>query len=289
MSAILKQQKTVPRILASGALLVLLGLAGCASGPNANPHDPLEPFNRGVYKFNDVVDSAVLKPVATAYQDVVPSLVRRGVNNFFANLQDAWSIVNNGLQLKGNAMGDSMARFGVNSFLGIGGIFDIATDLQIEKHTKDFGQTLGYWGVAPGPYLVLPLLGSSTLRDTAALPVDWQGDLAGTIQHVPTRNAVMVIKVVDGRANLLKASAMLDQIALDKYTFTRDAYLQRRRSTIYDGNPPEEKSSELFTEPTDGSELQAEVLADAPAQAIAETPAETLVTAGLPGVEKVKP
>ena len=289
MRVILMQQKTVRRTLAGGAMLVLLVLAGCASGPNANPHDPLEPFNRGVYKFNDAVDTALLKPVATAYQDVVPSLVRRGVNNFFANLQDAWSIVNNALQLKGNAAGDSMARFGVNTFLGIGGIFDIATDLQIERHTKDFGHTLGYWGVAPGPYLVLPFLGSSTLRDTAALPVDWQGDLAGSIQHVPTRNTVMVVKVVDGRANLLKASDMLDQIALDKYTFTRDAYLQRRRSSIYDGNPPEEKTSALFTEPKNWSEPQTKVLADAPAQALTETPVETLITAGLPGAEKVKP
>lgn len=283
------QQKSVRRTLVSGALLVLLVLAGCASGPNANPQDPLEPFNRGVYKFNDAVDVAVLKPVATAYQDVVPSLVRRGVNNFFANLEDAWSIVNNGLQLKGEAMGDSMARFGVNSFLGIGGIFDIATDLQIAKHTKDFGHTLGYWGVAPGPYLVLPFLGSSTLRDTAALPVDWQGDLAGSIQHVPTRNTVTVVKVVDGRANLLQASAMLEQIALDKYTFVRDAYLQRRRSAIYDGNPPEEKSSDLYIAPTDWSESQSEVMPETPAQAPTETPAETLTVGGTPLVEKVKP
>lgn len=282
-------QQTIRRTVGTCVMLVLLVLAGCASGPNANPRDPLEPLNRGVYKFNDVVDRAVLKPVATAYQDTVPSLVRRGVNNFFGNLEDAWSIVNNALQLKGDATGDSMARFGVNTFIGLGGIFDIATDLQIEKHTKDFGHTLGYWGVGPGPYLVLPLLGSSTLRDTAALPVDWKGNIAGNIAHVPTRNTLTVIKAVDDRANLLKASTMLDQIALDKYTFTRDSYLQRRRSAIYDGSPPDDKSGELFYQPLDWSAPQSEILVETLPEPLTETPAETLITAGLPDIESTKP
>jgi phospholipid-binding lipoprotein MlaA len=229
----------------SGSLVLslLLGvsvLAGCASGPNANPHDPLEPFNRGVYQFNDAVDTAVFKPVATAYRDVTPRLVRQGVGNFFGNLQDAWSAVNSALQLNGSATSDNLGRFMVNTFIGVGGLFDVASDLGIQKQTKDFGLTLGHWGVGPGPYLMLPLLGPSTVRDTAALPVDSQGDMLGSLMDVPTRNTTMAVRIVDRREGLLKATEMLDRIALDKYSFVRDAYLQRRRSAVYDGNPPED-------------------------------------------------
>lgn len=230
------------RIIAVMGFLVVL--AGCATGPNADPRDPIEPFNRGVYRFNDALDTAVLKPVATAYRDVTPELIRRGVGNFFANLEDSWSFVNNALQFKGQAAGDSLARFGINTFFGMGGVFDVASDLSIERHSRDFGQTLGYWGVAPGPYLVLPLLGPSSLRDTAALPVDMAGDLVSQVSHIPTRNSAKVIRIIDNRSELLRASDMLDEIALDKYSFIRDAYLQRRRNAIYDGNPPEERFDE---------------------------------------------
>jgi phospholipid-binding lipoprotein MlaA len=254
-------------------LLITLVLSGCASGPQADPRDPLEPFNRGVYQFNDAVDRAVLKPVATAYHDGVPSLVRLGVNNFFGNLEDAWSFVNNTLQLKGRAAGDSFFRFGVNTLLGLGGILDVASEMAIEKHTKDFGHTLGYWGVKPGPYLVLPLLGSSTLRDAVGRAVDTQGDIVNGLSDSKTRDTLTVVRVVDTRANLLQASAMLDELALDKYTFIRDAYLQRRRSAIYDGNPPEEETLDAVQVPLD-------VVQSAP---------DTLNTAGLPGDEKVKP
>lgn len=221
-----------------------VALAGCATGPNADPRDPIEPFNRGVYKFNDAIDTAVFKPVATAYRDATPELIRRGVGNFFANLEDIWSFVNNALQFKGQAAGDSLARFGMNTFIGIGGIFDVASDLSIEKHARDFGQTLGYWGVAPGPYLVLPLLGPSSLRDAVALPVDMAGDLVSQVAHIPTRNSAKVIRIIDNRSEFLRAGDMLDEIALDKYSFIRDAYLQRRRNAIYDGNPPEERFDE---------------------------------------------
>lgn len=229
-----------PRGVVISALLGVALLAGCASGPNANPKDPLEPFNRGVYQFNDAVDTAVLKPVATAYRDVTPRLIRQGVGNFFGNLQDVWSTVNSALQLNGPATSDNAGRVMINSLIGLGGIFDVASDLGIQKHTKDFGLTLGHWGVASGPYLMLPLLGPSTLRDTAALPVDSQGDVVGNLNHVPTRNTTMAVRIVDQREGLLKATEMLDKIALDKYSFVRDAYLQRRRSAVYDGNPPEE-------------------------------------------------
>jgi len=221
-------------------MLGLLGMVGCATGPTANPRDPLEPFNRGVYQFNDVLDRAVMKPVATTYQAVLPSPLRRGVHNFFANLQDLWSGVNNALQFKGQPAANSFVRFGVNTFIGLGGILDVASEMKIESHTKDFGHTLGYWGFGPGPYLVLPLLGPSTLRDTVALPVDIQGNLVSGIDHVPTRNSTIALQLVDKRASLLEATAMLEEVALDKYTFTRDSYLQRRRSSIYDGNPPDD-------------------------------------------------
>jgi phospholipid-binding lipoprotein MlaA len=281
----------VPRIAASGvvpglwltAALVFVSLAGCASGPNANPRDPLEPFNRGVYKFNDTVDKAVLKPVATAYRDVTPVRVRQGVGNFFGNLEDIWSFVNNALQFKGQGAIDSLKRFGVNTFMGWGGVFDVATEMDIEKHTKDFGHTLGYWGVAPGPYLVLPLLGPSTLRDTAALPVDWKGDLVSNVQHVPTRNTATVVRVIDERSDLLKAGTMLEEAALDRYSFTRDAYLQRRRSVIYDGNPPEDNGGEIS--PTSAGVSQTLGPTSMPTDVVIET----LTKTGASGDEKVKP
>ena len=228
------------RALAGVFLLGSLAIGGCASGPAANPRDPLEPFNRGVYQFNDVVDRAVVKPVATAYRDVLPAPVRTGVSNFFNNLQDGWSVVNNALQLNVEATGSSLMRFGVNTFFGLGGILDIASEMQIERHTKDFGHTLGHWGVGAGPYLVLPLLGPSTLRDTAALSVDSAGNFVSGIEHVPTRNSLTALSLLDRRAKYLSASDMLDQVALDPYTFTRDAWLQRRRNSVYNGNPPDE-------------------------------------------------
>jgi phospholipid-binding lipoprotein MlaA len=227
----------IPRLL-----LIFLGLimAGCATGPNANPADPLEPFNRGVYKFNDAVDRTVFKPVATTYRDVTPTLVQRGISNFFNNLEDAWSVVNNVLQLKGEAAGDSFFRFGVNTFMGLGGVLDVATEMRIERHPEDFGQTLGYWGMGPGPYIVLPILGPSNLRDTVALPVDIKGDAVTHVEDVAARNSLWALRATDDRADLLKAEAVLDQAALDKYSFIRDAYLQRRRNAVYDGNPPDE-------------------------------------------------
>jgi len=232
-------------LLESGLMRTVLvalsvALTGCASSPNAHPRDPLESFNRGVFQFNDTLDRAVVKPVATAYRDVLPSPVRTGVTNFFNNLQDVWSAVNNALQLKAEGAGNSLVRFGVNTVFGLGGLIDIATDMRIERHTEDFGQTLGYWGVAPGPYLVLPMLGPSTVRDTAALPIDFQGNLVSQVEHVPTRNSATALKLVNLRSQLLQTTDMLEQVALDPYTFTRDAFLQRRRSAVYDGNPPDE-------------------------------------------------
>lgn len=221
-------------------LLTVLLLTGCASGPNANPADPLEPWNRGVYKFNDALDRTVLKPVATAYQESTPELVRKGVGNFFANLEDAWTMVNSALQLKGQDAAESLTRFWVNTLMGLGGVLDVASEMQIPRHNEDFGQTLGYWGVGSGPYVVLPLLGPSTVRDTAALPADWYGDPVTHTDDIAVRNSLIAVRAVHKRANLLKQEGLLEGAALDKYSFLRDAYLQHRRNLVYDGNPPEE-------------------------------------------------
>ncbi|RZL67877.1 MAG: VacJ family lipoprotein [Variovorax sp.] len=216
-------------------------MAGCATGPGdsrANRVDPFESVNRSVFRFNDAIDTAVLRPVATGYRDVVPSMVRTGVANFFGNVSDVWSLANNVVQLKAQNSAETFMRLNVNTFFGLGGLLDVASDVGIERHREDFGQTLGRYGVPAGPYLVLPLLGPSTVRDTAALPVDRYGDGLSAIQDIAWRNAFYALRVVDARANLLRVSQMLDDAALDKYSFTRDAFLQRRLSEVHDGNPP---------------------------------------------------
>ncbi len=205
-----------------------LTLAGCASGPHANPRDPFEPYNRTVTDFNDGVDRAVLKPAADAYRVVVPSPVRTGVSNFFANLGDMWSFVNNVLQFRGSEAMDSLVRFNVNTVFGLGGVLDIASEMGIPRRKTDFGLTLGRWGVPTGPYLVLPLLGPSTVRDTAALPIDVQGNPLRDVDPVSARNQLYVLRVVDKRASLLAAGNVLETAALDKYSFTRDVFLRVR-------------------------------------------------------------
>jgi phospholipid-binding lipoprotein MlaA len=214
--------------------LALALLAGCASGPGAQPHDPLEPLNRGVSDFNDAVDSAVLKPVATTYRDVTPDLVRTGVSNFFENLRDVWSSINAGLQLRPKEATENILRFGINTAFGFGGVFDIASEMGIERTRLDFGQTLGRWGVPAGPYLVLPFFGPSSVRDAAGFGVESRGDLVWELDSVSARNSLYTLRAVETRANLLRATTMLEGAALDKYSFTRDIYLQRRQSQIED-------------------------------------------------------
>jgi len=231
---------------ATGATRAALSVAalalvtGCATGPNANPADPLEPLNRQVARFNDTVDDAVLRPVATVYQRVLPSPVRTGVNNFFGNLSDVWSFVNSVAQLKLQDSAQTFMRVNVNTFFGLGGLLDIATEAGLDRHSEDFGQTLGRWGVPSGPYLVLPLLGPSTLRDAAALPLDFRGDPLSYVSEISVRNSLYALRLVDLRSNLLRASQLLDDAALDRYTFTRDAFLQRRRNEVHDGDLPDD-------------------------------------------------
>ena len=222
------------------ALLWVALLQGCASVPNPDPRDPMESWNRGVYGFNDALDRAVVKPVATVYRGVLPQWMRSGVGNFFNNLEDVWSIVNNALQLRGRDTGDSIGRVMVNSTVGVVGLIDVASELNIERHTADFGLTLGRWGVGAGPYVVLPLLGPSTMRSVVALPVDWKGNLVNQVADDATRYGLTGLNLMDTRAQYLQAGSVVEEAALDQYSFMRDSYLQRQRNRVYDGNPPDE-------------------------------------------------
>ncbi len=218
------------------ATLFGLMLSGCASTAN---NDPLEGFNRGVYKFNDVADKAVIKPVAGAYKAVLPSPVRSGVNNFFSNLNTFVSAINDLLQFKFDKAAEGAGRFVINSTFGIAGLVDVASMDGIEKRNEDFGQTLGHWGVGSGAYIVLPFLGPSSVRDTTGLVVDTLAfDPISYVEDPATRNVARTIKLIDKRAQYLPASDLLDEAALDPYAFMRDAYFQRRNSQIHDGNVP---------------------------------------------------
>ena len=231
------------RHLIAAIVLILVGaVSGCAHN---NPRDPLEPFNRGVYTFNDTVDNMILKPVATGYRAVLPQFARTGVRNFFSNLDDITVTVNSLLQFKlPQALSDA-GRFLINSTVGLIGLFDVATHLGLEKHNEDFGQTLGYWGVGSGPYLVLPLLGPSSVRDGLGRVVDVYTDVLWYIDHIRTRNILLGTRVVSNREQLLDAEKIVDTAALDRYAFIRDAYLQRRRNLVYDGNPPPEVEEDV--------------------------------------------
>jgi phospholipid-binding lipoprotein MlaA len=223
------------------ALLTLL-LQGCAgirpSGVAADPRDPWEGMNRRVYAFNDSVDRAVIRPVALAYDRVTPSPVRAGVRNFLGNLGDVWTAANAGLQLKGRAASESFMRVVINSTLGLYGLLDIASEAGLPKYKEDFGQTLGYWGVKPGPYVVLPLMEPGTLRDTAALLLDMQAKPGQFFNDSGMRTGLTVLGLTEKRAGLMLASDAVQQAALDPYSFVRDAWLQKRENEVYDGNPP---------------------------------------------------
>lgn len=248
---------------ASVAALALLVLQGCATTAAPNPRDPWEPFNRQMTEVNEGIDRVVLRPSATFYREKVPPLVRTGVSNFFNNLSDAWSAINALLQFRLQAAEENFARFHVNTMFGVFGIFDVASDLNIERHREDFGTTLGRWGVPAGPYVVLPLFGPSTLRDTAALPVDIHYDLVNQVDPTGTRVGLSTLRVVDRRSNLLRASSVLEEASLDRYAFIRDAYLQRRRAEIW---RPEGESVEVPPPLTEEPRYDLEPPPEAPAQ-----------------------
>lgn len=245
------------------ALAAAATLGGCAAP--ANPRDPFEGFNRAMFKFNDTVDDVALKPAATVYKSVLPSFVQTGVNNFFGNLADVWSSANNLMQGKGEAGMSDFTRVMLNSSFGILGLLDIASEAGLPKHNEDFGQTLGHWGVKSGPYLMLPLLGPSTLRDTVALPLDIKADPWGYKDPVYLRNIGTATRVVDKRAGLLDATNLMEEAALDRYEFVRDGFLQQRESKVFDGegNPRKRKDGKKNADADPDVDVAAPVAAQA--------------------------
>jgi phospholipid-binding lipoprotein MlaA len=226
----------------TGRASLVLGvamLAGCATTQNK---DPLESLNRKVYGFNEALDAVLIKPVAVGYATVTPSPVQTGVANFINNIKDVWSAFNLFLQGRPGEGAKEVLRVGVNSTLGLAGFVDVATDMRLDRHNEDLGQTLGVWGAPDGAYLVLPFFGPSTVRDAIALPADQYFMPSSTLQESRDANGMRFLQVVSARAQALRATDLLDDVALDKYAFVRDAYLQRRRNMIYNGEPPDEQS-----------------------------------------------
>ncbi len=221
------------RVLALFAACAVL--AGCATGPDANPDDPLEPMNRAIFTVNDKVDEYVATPVAKGYRAVTPQPVRSAITNFYSNISDVGNFANNLLQGKGVDAAESLMRVAINSVLGIGGLIDIATPAGLQKHSQDFGLTLGVWGVPSGPYLVLPVFGPSSFRDGVGLYVNFWFDPT-TYAQPAVRNSLYGMNIVDVRTNLLGATDLVTLAALDKYAFIRDGYIQRRRYLIDGGS-----------------------------------------------------
>ncbi len=202
--------------------------------------DPWEGFNRSMFAFNEVIDADLLLPLTSAYVGLVPELVRMGVTNFFNNLQDAWSAVNNLLQGKPEQSTIMALRFAWNSTFGLAGVLDLATELGMERTPEDFGQTLGVWGMGPGNYLVLPFFGPSTVRDTIGLPLDLAASPIWAVNDASFRPWTTGLRTLDIRSQLIGATQLLDTMALDKYSFVRNAFLARRMNLVFDGNPPDD-------------------------------------------------
>jgi len=231
----------------ASALLLVLGATGCATlPPNAgqDPRDPWEKVNRNVFAFNEGLDAAVLKPVAELYAKL-PDGVRECFSNAFSNLRGPSTAINNALQGKPDEAVSDVGRFLVNTTFGLVGCFDPATDLGLERHREDFGQTLGVWGFGPGPFVVLPVLGPSSVRDAVGiLAVEPFLDLNFYIDYPGVEYSILALRIVNERAELLPADRLISEAALDRYSFIRDGYLQRRRSLVYDGNPPREPETD---------------------------------------------
>lgn len=226
---------SIARGLAVGALL-LVSTSGAVADESS--HDPYEGFNRSMFAVNEVVDKYAAKPVAQVYDAALPLPVKAGVGNFFGNVGDLWIGVNNALQGKFANAGSDLGRLAINLTLGIFGLFDVASELGLDKHDEDFGQTLAVWGVGDGPYLFWPIIGPRNVRDTAGWAADLYVDPVGNVDPVAVRNSLVGLRFVDLRASLLPADKVIDEAALDKYSYIRDAYMQRRRNQIFDGRPP---------------------------------------------------
>lgn len=223
----MKKVRTITAVVAAGAML-----SGCATGPNRNPADPFEPMNRTVFKINDTVDTHIAVPIAKGYQKITPTPVRTAVSNFFSNLGDLGNIANNLLQLRITDATQDLMRVAMNSLFGVGGLIDIATPAGLPKHHQDFGLTMARWGMPAGPYIVLPVFGPSTVRDGIGRAVDVRFNLLNYIEPA-VRNTMYGVQFVSARSDLLGATDLLQQAALDKYSFVRDAYLQQRKSLTY--------------------------------------------------------
>ena len=234
--------RRIKALMVSMIVLVSLSfLGGCAT---TNPRDPLEPMNRAIYSFNDGVDNAVFKPLAEGYRAVLPPFARTGISNFFSNINDVLIALNNLLQGKiVNAVTD-LGRVVVNTTIGVLGFMDVATEFGLEKHNEDFGQTMGYWGIGDGAYLVIPFLGPSNVRDAVGRFVDYKTDPVTYVESVRARNVLWGTRALSNRAELLDTSKILDAAALDPYEFLRDAYLQRRRNLVHDGSPPPDQDDD---------------------------------------------
>lgn len=223
-----------------GCFCLITTLSGCASNTTMKEaNDPLEGYNRAMHQFNDTLDRYIVKPVAKGYKNITPNMVQTGINNFFSNLDDVTVIVNNLLQGKLNNTASDTGRLVINTTAGIAGIIDVATELNLKKHNEDFGQTLGYWGIGTGPYIVWPFLGPSDVRDSVGRVVDWTTDPLNYVENETIQYSLEAVKIIDKRANLLDASKIVDEAALDPYEFIRDGYLQRRQYLVYDGVPPD--------------------------------------------------
>lgn len=255
----MKNMKKLKSVL---LIALLCGLSGCAT----TNKDPLEGVNRGIYKFNDVVDQYAMKPVAKAYKAVTPTPVRTGISNFFNNLGTLTTVVNDLLQLKFAQAFTDAGRFVINTTFGIAGFIDVASKDNIARHQEDFGQTLGHWGVGSGPYLVLPILGPSTVRDAGGLAFDTVTSDPITYLHntgqIRAHNQVRLVQFIDKRTQLLDAKDLVDDASIDPYAFMRDAYLQRRASLIQDGIVPQELLQDEF-EPEDDEPAKATSLEQA--------------------------
>lgn len=237
-----------PLFLTTALLISPMLLIGCAGAHN--PNDPLEPLNRGIYRFNDTVDKAVIKPVAQGYSAVMPAVGKTMVSNFFSNLDDVVVTANDLLQFKlVQGFSDGMRVF-VNTTIGVFGLIDVASTGELKKHNEDFGQTLGKWGVGNGPYLVLPILGPSTLRDSAGLYVDGYSSPVYQIKHMRTRNQAYLARGINLRAELLDQEKVLREAMLDPYEFMRDSYLLYRKNLVYDGNPPRTRYDDMEEDTT---------------------------------------
>jgi phospholipid-binding lipoprotein MlaA len=255
------QKPTIHKPLLLGSLVISITLAGCATTPTtvASPDDPWAGWNRGTQTFNDNLDKAILKPLAKGYQWITPEFVSEGITNFFSNINDIGVTINDLLQFKLAQSGMDGSRFLINTTAGVAGFIDVAKLIDLPKHKEDFGQTLGYWGVPSGSYLVLPFFGPSSPRDTVGLigdallnPLTYVSVFGGTAVNAAVAGS-RVVDVTDRRANLMTTEKIVDEGAVDRYDFIKNSYEQNRDYLIHDGNLPEDTDPDLFNESSDAT------------------------------------